>query len=100
MLNVREDGEGIIFAVRVQPRSSKNEICDLYGDAIKIKLTSPPVEGEANEGLIEFLAKSLDISKGQVEIISGHKSKNKIIKITGIKKEKVTDLYHLSNTRV
>ncbi|MBI3812919.1 MAG: YggU family protein [Nitrospinae bacterium] len=80
-------GEGVIFSVRVQPRSSKNEVCGLYRDAIKIKLTSPPVEGEANEGLIKFLAKSLDISKGQIEIIGGHKSKNKLIKIIGVKKE-------------
>lgn len=92
MLKVREDGEGIIFAVRVQPRSSKNEICGIYGDAIKIKLTSPPVEGEANEGLIKFLAGILKISKGQIEIIGGHKSRTKSIKITGVTKEKVADL--------
>lgn len=92
MLKVREDGEGIIFAVRVQPRSSKNEICGIYGDAIKIKLTSPPVEGEANEGLIKFLAGILKISKRQIEIIGGHKSRTKSIKITGVTKEKVADL--------
>jgi uncharacterized protein (TIGR00251 family) len=99
VLKVREDKEGVVFAVRVQPRSSKNEVCGLYGDAIKIKLTSPPVEGEANEGLINFLAKSLDINKGQIEIIGGHKSKNKTIKISGVTKEIVAGLYHLSTTK-
>jgi len=91
VLKVREDKEGVVFSVWVQPRSSKNEICGLYGDAIKIKLTSPPVEGEANEGLIEFFAKRLDISKGKIEIISGHKSKSKLVRIIGIKKERIEE---------
>ena len=92
MLKIREVENYVTFSVRVQPRSSKNEICGIYGDAIKIKLTSPPVEGEANEGLIKFLSDILKISKGQIEIISGHKSRTKSIKITGVTKEKVADL--------
>ncbi|MBI5748876.1 MAG: YggU family protein [Nitrospinae bacterium] len=92
MLKIREVENYVTFSVRVQPRSSRNEICGIYGDAIKIKLTSPPVEGEANEGLIKFLAGILKISKGQIEIISGQKSKNKLIKIIGVTKGKVTDL--------
>lgn len=92
MLKIREAENYVTFSVRVQPRSSRNEICGIYGDAIKIKLASPPVEGEANESLINFLAKSLNVSKGQIEIISGQKSKNKLIKIIGVTKGKVTDL--------
>ena len=92
MLKIREVENYVTFSVRVQPRSSKNEICGIYGDAIKIKLTSPPVEGEANEGLIKFLSDILKISKGQIEIIGGHKSRTKSIKITGVTKEKVADL--------
>ena len=92
MLRIKETENYVTFSVRVQPRSSKNEICGIYGDAIKIKLTSPPVEGEANEGLIKFLSDILKISKGQIEIISGHKSRTKSIKITGVTKEKVADL--------
>ena len=92
MLKIREVENYVTFSVRVQPRSSKNEICGIYGDAIKIKLTSPPVEGEANEGLIKFLSDILKISKGQIEIISGHKSRTKSIKIIGVTKEKVADL--------
>ena len=92
MLRIKETENYVTFSVRVQPRSSKNEICGIYGDAIKIKLTSPPVEGEANEGLIKFLSDILKISKGQIEIISGHKSRTKSIKIIGVTKEKVADL--------
>ncbi len=92
MLRIKETENYVTFPVRVQPRSSGNEICGIYGDAIKIKLASPPVEGEANESLINFLAKSLNVSKGQIEIISGQKSKNKLIKIIGVTKGKVTDL--------
>ena len=92
MLKIREVENYVTFSVRVQPRSSKNEICGIYGDAMKIKLTSPPVEGEANEGLIKFLSDILKISKGQIEIISGHKSRTKSIKIIGVTKEKVADL--------
>jgi len=92
VLKIREVENYVTFSVRVQPRSSKNEICGIYGDAMKIKLTSPPVEGEANEGLIKFLSDILKISKGQIEIISGHKSRTKSIKIIGVTKEKVADL--------
>ncbi|MBI3584957.1 MAG: YggU family protein [Nitrospinae bacterium] len=91
VLKIREAENYVTFSVRVQPRSSRNEICGIYGDAIKIKLTSPPVEGEANEGLIKFLAGILKISKGQIEIISGQKSKSKLIKIRGIKKERIEE---------
>lgn len=89
--NIKEAENYVTFSVRVQPRSSKNEICGIYGDAIKIKLTSPPVDGEANEGLIEFLSGILKINKGQIEIIGGHKSKNKLIKIRSIKKERIEE---------
>lgn len=91
MLRIKESENCVTFSVRVQPRSSKNEICGIYGDAVKIKLTSPPVEGEANKGLIEFLSKALDISKGQIEIIGGHKSKNKLIKMKGVKRERIEE---------
>jgi len=91
VLNLKEDKNGVVFTVKVQPRSSKNEICGIYGDAVKIKLTSPPVEGEANESLINFLSKSLNICKGQIEIIGGHKSKNKLIKMRGVKRERIEE---------
>ncbi|MBI4378749.1 MAG: YggU family protein [Nitrospinae bacterium] len=89
---MKEDENNVILGVRVQPRSSKNEVCGVFKDEIKIKLTSPPINGEANEGLREFLSDILDISKGQIEIISGHRSKSKLIKIKNFKKEGIYNL--------
>ncbi len=75
----------LVINVKVEPRSSKSAIVGPYGDAIKVKLTSPPVEGKANNELVEVLAKTLGIAKKNVEIISGKSSKNKIVKLYGIK---------------
>lgn len=65
----------------IQPRSSKNSVVGLYGDALKIKLTAPPVEGAANKMCIEFLAKQLGVPKSTLSIISGHSSRTKQILI-------------------
>ncbi|MDO8509993.1 MAG: DUF167 domain-containing protein [bacterium] len=68
--------------IRVLPRSSKNEVIGEMADGtLKIKLTSPPVDGKANEALIELLAEHYNISKNKIKIVSGLTSKNKIIEI-------------------
>ncbi len=76
--------EELVLKVKVEPRSSKSGIEGKYGDALKIKLTSPPVEGKANKELIEILAKEFGIHKNDVKIISGRRSKNKIIRLCGV----------------
>ena len=81
MLILQEDKNGVILPVRIQPRASKDEIVGEYNGALKIKLTSPPVEGEANRRCVEYLSKKLKIAKSQMEIIKGEKSKDKLIKI-------------------
>ena len=78
-LKIQEHPEGITFKIFVQPRSAKNMIVGLHDDALKIKLTAPPVDNAANKLCVKFLAKSLGVSKSQVEIISGHTSRNKQI---------------------
>ncbi len=75
------------FSVRIQPRASKNEIIQMEGGGIKIRLTAPPVDGAANEALVKFLSAELGVSKSQVEIISGHTSKNKIVRIEGVSQD-------------
>ena len=92
MLNLVEDNEGVILPVRIQPRASKDEIVGEYNGALKIKLTSPPVEGEANRRCIEFLSKRFKIAKSQLEIIKGEKSKDKLIKIIGLGKADVVEI--------
>ena len=76
-LSIRRHSEGIIFKVFVQPKSSKNMIVGLHGDALKIKLTAPPVDNAANAMCIKFLAKALRVSKSSLDIIAGHTGRNK-----------------------
>jgi len=75
----------LIIKVKVEPRSSRSCIVGPYGDGIKVKLTSPPVEGRANKELIELLASAYGIKKADVEIIAGHNSKNKVVALRGVR---------------
>jgi uncharacterized protein (TIGR00251 family) len=77
MLNIRESSEGVVFKILLQPRSSQNMIAGLHEDALKIKLTAPPVDNAANKMCIKFLAKTLAVSKSSLEIITGHNSRSK-----------------------
>jgi uncharacterized protein (TIGR00251 family) len=73
----------IILKVYLQPRASGNEVVGPYQDGIKVKVTAPPVEGKANDALIRFLAKKLGIPPSHIEILTGHRSRNKVLKISG-----------------
>ncbi len=75
----------IILKVYLQPKSSRNEIIGPFRDGIKIKVTAPPVEGKANETFIRFLAKELGISMSSIEILKGHRSREKIVRISSPK---------------
>jgi hypothetical protein len=79
MSYIRRHPRGVLLKIFVQPRSSKNEIKGLYGDAIKIRLTAPPVDGAANRMCVEFLAKCLGLPKSSLEIISGQASRSKLL---------------------
>ena len=76
--------EGVVLAVKVQPRASRNEICGSLGGELKIKITAPPVDSAANEALVEFLADRLGCAKSAVHILRGHTSRHKTIRITGL----------------
>ena len=78
-LFIKETPGGLIFKVRVQPRSSRNQVSGLYGDALKINLTAPPVDNAANKACVAFLAKLLSVAKSSVTIVSGHTGRNKQI---------------------
>jgi len=86
-MQVRKTEDGIIFKVKVQPKASKNEVAGLHQDALKVKLTAPPVEGKANKALIDFLSGWLGVKKSQLKIVSGHLSKIKLIEVVGEKKD-------------
>ena len=84
MIPVGETTDGVVFNIRVIPRSSRCELAGIQGDALKLKITAPPVEGAANKECIRFLSDILGVKKSQVQIIAGHRSKNKKVSIVGI----------------
>ena len=83
-LTVRE-GDGVVrFAVHVQPRASRSEIAGMHGDAIKVRLAAPPVDGAANEALVELVADSLGVGRRAVRIVSGATSRAKTVEVEGV----------------
>ena len=85
-----EQPDGVLLSVKVQPRASKNEIGEPVGNELKIKVTAPPVDAAANEALLEFLAETLDCPHNRIELIHGHKSRHKVIKLHGFNAEAVS----------
>jgi uncharacterized protein (TIGR00251 family) len=79
----------ITLKVHLQPRASRDGIIGLHGDALKVRVAAPPVEGRGNKALARFIAKKLNISPSQVEIIVGQHSREKLLRITGISREAV-----------
>ncbi len=76
--------DGIIIEVKVDPRSSRNEIVGVVDKTVRIKLTAPPVGGAANELLIKLLAERFDIRKSDVIIMKGESSRHKLVKLKGV----------------
>ena len=74
----------MILSVRVIPRAAKNAIAGTRGDAVLVRLSAPPVEGAANDALVEYLAKALSIPRRQISIVSGHTSRDKRVAIEGL----------------
>lgn len=89
MIPVHESTKGISFAVKVQPRARKNAITGVVGDALKLALTAPPVEGRANQAVIEFFAELFAIPRSSVTIASGETSRNKVVRISGLSRGSV-----------
>jgi uncharacterized protein (TIGR00251 family) len=86
MLPVQETEKGLVIQIRVLPRSSRCEVVGIQDGALKIKITSPPIEGKANDECVRFLADQLKIKKSQIEIIAGRKARKKTVIVSGIKK--------------
>lgn len=89
MIDIFEKDGSIVIMVRVVPRASKTEIAGEIGGAVKVRVASPPVDGAANAELIKLFAKTLGVAKSNVEIVSGHASKTKQIRITGVTAERL-----------
>ncbi len=86
--------DGTVLDIYVQPKAARNELVGMHQGSLKVRLTAPPVEGEANKECIKFLAKLLNVSKSDLEIIQGHKSRQKSILIRGISSEVLESILH------
>ena len=83
MIDYREEGGALVFAVRVAPRASRTAAAGAHGGALKVRVAAPPVGGAANEELARFLSKALGVPARAVEILSGHASKSKVVRVEG-----------------
>lgn len=77
----RWDGEDLILTLKVQPKASRDELAEPLGDALKVRITAPPVDGKANAHLIAFLAKTFGVAKGAVILESGDTGRSKRLRI-------------------
>lgn len=85
-LDVRDGPEGVTFRVRVQPRASRSAVTGLAGNAVKVALTSPPVEGAANAACTVLFAALCGVAKSRVSIVAGLKSRDKTVRVAGFDK--------------
>ena len=83
---------GIRLSAIIQPRSSKNEVTGIYNNALKIRLTSPPVDGAANKECIRFFSKLLGVSPSEITIVQGFSSKNKTIEVIGLTEKQFREI--------
>jgi uncharacterized protein (TIGR00251 family) len=75
---------GVILQLQVQPRAGRTGYAGRHGDALKVRLAAPPVDGEANEELVRFLARHLGVARGSVTIESGATGKRKRVRVVGV----------------
>jgi uncharacterized protein (TIGR00251 family) len=89
VISINEKEGSVIFKVRVQPRASRTEVAGEHGDALKLRLAAPPVDGKANQACRRFLADLLDVPMAAVEIVGGESSRDKRILVRGVTTEHV-----------
>jgi uncharacterized protein len=84
VIPIHETAAGVTFAVRIHPRAKKNAITGEVGDALKLALTAPPIEGRANDACIAFLAEILNVPRSSITIAAGQTSRRKVIRVAGL----------------
>jgi uncharacterized protein (TIGR00251 family) len=92
MIPLRETETGVIFRIRVVPRASRCEPVGIQDDALKLRITAPPVEGKANRECVRMLAGFLGVKRTQVAIISGYSSRTKTVAVEGVKAKEIAAL--------
>jgi uncharacterized protein len=92
---IQATGRGVRLTVRVQPRASDNRIVGVHGEALKVRLTAPPVDGAANEALVELLAGTFGIPTRAITIVAGMSSRTKVVELEGITEDRVRRLMQI-----
>jgi len=83
----RREKDCVTLTLHIQPGAKRSEVAGLHGEALKIRLAAPPIDGRANEALLRFVADSFDVPLRQVELLRGAQSRHKMVKVTGSKVE-------------
>ncbi len=86
---LRVQSDGVLLSVKLQPRASVNQIGEALGNELRIKVTAPPVDAAANEALVRLLAETLDCPRNHVQLVRGHTSRHKTVKLYGLSPEAV-----------
>jgi len=89
LIPTQQTAGGVTFAVKVHPRAKKDAITGEVGDALKLSLTAPPIDGRANGACIEFFAKLLKVPRSSVTIASGQSARTKVIRVSGLSVEEI-----------
>jgi len=90
--DARRHGDAVRFSVRLQPRASKSEIAGVQGVSLKVRVTAPPVDGLANEALIDSLSLALKVPRRNVCIVSGFSSRTKVVEVREVDLDRVLQL--------
>ena len=89
---IKATADGVELTVRVIPRARKTQCCGVRDEALVVRVAAPPVEGAANDALIEFLAEALHVSRGAVQIVAGERTRHKRVAIAGVTAEQIRAL--------
>lgn len=87
---------GVRVSVQVQPRAGRTELAGILGEAVKIRLTAPPVDGAANDALLRFLSESLGVPRAAVAIVRGHSARRKTVEVSGIGVQEARRRLHIA----
>lgn len=80
----RDEAGGVVLELLIQPRASRTRVAGEHDGRLKLQLAAPPVDGEANAALIDFLARALDVRKADVAILRGETGRRKTVRVTGV----------------
>lgn len=86
---IRSDREGVLIDILVQPRASREKIGPVHGDRLKVAVTAPPVDGKANDAVVEVLARALGAPRRDLDVVSGQSSRKKTVRVRGTDEARV-----------